>query len=112
MWPGPGERLQLIVVVCVELAPYLGTYQKHLHYCLQVGDIGLMGAPAKKDGKACEGFKIFTGGKIGENPELAKEFAQVSVNIPNIESCMLCGKRSQFVTLVTLLAHDTACFQF
>ena len=36
-----------------------------------------MGAPAKKDGKACEGFKIFTGGKIGENPELAKEFAQV-----------------------------------
>ena len=41
-----------------------------------MGDIGLMGAPAKKDGKACEGFKIFTGGKIGENPELAKEFAQ------------------------------------
>ena len=36
-----------------------------------------MGAPAKKDGKACEGFKIFTGGKIGENPELAKDFAQV-----------------------------------
>ena len=36
-----------------------------------------MGAPAKKDGKACEGFKIFTGGKIGENPELAKDFSQV-----------------------------------
>ena len=36
-----------------------------------------MGAPAKKDGKACEGFKIFTGGKVGENPELAKDFAQV-----------------------------------
>ena len=42
-----------------------------------MGDIGLMGAPAKKDGKACEGFKIFTGGKVGENPELAKDFAQV-----------------------------------
>ncbi len=45
--------------------------------CVQVGDIGLMGAPAKKDGKATEGFKIFLGGKIGENPELAKEFGQV-----------------------------------
>ncbi len=43
----------------------------------QVGDIGLMGAPAKLDGKAVEGYKIFLGGKIGENPELAKEFAQV-----------------------------------
>ena len=57
-----------------------------------------MGAPAKKDGKACEGFKIFTGGKIGENPELAKEFAQVSVSIPNIELCILCEKRAQSVT--------------
>ncbi len=36
-----------------------------------------MGAPAKKNGKATEGFKIFLGGKIGENPELAKDFAQV-----------------------------------
>lgn len=43
----------------------------------QVGDIGLMGAPAKKDGKAVEGFKIFLGGKIGENPALATEFSQV-----------------------------------
>ncbi|GFR51551.1 hypothetical protein Agub_g13970 [Astrephomene gubernaculifera] len=42
----------------------------------QVGDIGLMGAPAKLDGKAVEGFKIFLGGKIGENPELAKKFEQ------------------------------------
>jgi ferredoxin-nitrite reductase len=41
-----------------------------------VGDIGLMGAPAKVDGKAAEGFKLFLGGKIGEGPELAKEFAQ------------------------------------
>ena len=40
----------------------------------QVGDIGLMGAPAKLNGKAVEGVKIFLGGKIGENPQLAKEF--------------------------------------
>lgn len=40
----------------------------------QVGDIGLMGSPAKLDGKAVEGVKIFLGGKIGENPDLAKEF--------------------------------------
>eukprot|EP01026_Neomeris_dumetosa_P084590 TRINITY_DN993_c0_g2_i1.p1 TRINITY_DN993_c0_g2~~TRINITY_DN993_c0_g2_i1.p1 ORF type:complete len:603 (+),score=82.85 TRINITY_DN993_c0_g2_i1:158-1966(+) len=40
----------------------------------QVGDIGLMGAPAKVDGKAVEGVKIFLGGKIGENAELAKQF--------------------------------------
>ena len=36
----------------------------------QVGDIGLMGAPAKVDGKAVEGVKIMLGGKIGENPEV------------------------------------------
>lgn len=42
----------------------------------QVGDIGLMGAPAKLDGKAVEGYKIFLGGKIGENPELATQFEQ------------------------------------
>lgn len=39
-----------------------------------MADIGLMGAPAKLDGKAVEGFKLFTGGKIGENPALATEF--------------------------------------
>ena len=32
-----------------------------------------MGAPARLDGKAVEGVKIFTGGKIGESPELAIE---------------------------------------
>ena len=46
----------------------------HLHARGQVGDIGLMGAPAKLNGKAVEGFKIFTGGKIGEHPALATEF--------------------------------------
>ena len=34
----------------------------------QVGDIGLMGAPAKLDGKAVEGVRIMLGGRIGENP--------------------------------------------
>lgn len=32
----------------------------------QVADIGLMGAPAKKDGKAVEGADIFLGGAVGE----------------------------------------------
>jgi ferredoxin-nitrite reductase len=36
-----------------------------------------MGAPAKKDGKACEGYKIMMGGKVGENPALATDFAPV-----------------------------------
>lgn len=42
----------------------------------QVGDIGIMGAPARVDGKAVEGVKIFLGGKIGEGAELATEFAK------------------------------------
>jgi len=32
----------------------------------QVADIGLMGAPAKKDGKAVEGVDVFLGGAVGE----------------------------------------------
>lgn len=52
----------------------------------QVGDIGLMGAPAKVNGKAVEGVKLFLGGKVGENPELAKEFAQ---GIPADEQYLL-----------------------
>ncbi|KAL3141562.1 hypothetical protein ABBQ32_004808 [Trebouxia sp. C0010 RCD-2024] len=40
----------------------------------QVGDIGLMGGPAKLDGKAVEGVRLFRGGIIGENPTLATEF--------------------------------------
>lgn len=41
---------------------------------MQVGEIGLMGGPAKLDGKAVEGVRIFTGGKIGEGAKLATEF--------------------------------------
>lgn len=37
----------------------------------QVGDIGLMGAPAKVDGKAVEGVRIMLGGTIGENPQVS-----------------------------------------
>ena len=40
---------------------------------VQVADIGLMGGPAKLDGKAVEGVRIFQGGKVGENAELGKE---------------------------------------
>eukprot|EP00172_Hildenbrandia_rubra_P001982 Plantae.Rhodophyta-Hildenbrandia_rubra.ctg2627.p1 GENE.Plantae.Rhodophyta-Hildenbrandia_rubra.ctg2627~~Plantae.Rhodophyta-Hildenbrandia_rubra.ctg2627.p1 ORF type:complete len:381 (-),score=87.61 Plantae.Rhodophyta-Hildenbrandia_rubra.ctg2627:695-1837(-) len=37
---------------------------------VQVADIGLMGAPARKEGKAVEGVNIFLGGKVGEQSEL------------------------------------------
>ena len=37
----------------------------------QVGDIGLMGAAAKHEGKAVEGVKVFLGGTIGEEAKLA-----------------------------------------
>ncbi|KAG7671214.1 hypothetical protein KSW81_003352 [Nannochloris sp. 'desiccata'] len=52
----------------------------------QVGDIGLMGAPAKLDGKAVEGVKIMVGGKIGENPELAEDFSK---SVPAAEEHLL-----------------------
>ena len=52
----------------------------------QVGDIGLMGAPAKLDGKAVEGVRIMVGGKIGENPELASDFEK---SVPCDESHLL-----------------------
>lgn len=52
----------------------------------QVADIGLMGAPAKLDGKAVEGVKIFLGGKIGENPELA---AEIEAGVPCHEDYLL-----------------------
>lgn len=41
---------------------------------VQVADIGLMGGPAKLDGKATEGVRVFLGGTIGENPQLASQF--------------------------------------
>ncbi|KAA8493547.1 Ferredoxin--nitrite reductase, chloroplastic [Porphyridium purpureum] len=40
----------------------------------QVGDIGLMGSPARLDGKAVEGVRILLGGEIGSAPELATDF--------------------------------------
>ncbi len=36
----------------------------------QAGDIGLMGTKVRKDGKAVEGVKIFTGGKVGKDAQL------------------------------------------
>ena len=52
----------------------------------QVGDIGLMGGPAKLDGKAVEGVRLFRGGIIGENPTLATEFEK---GVPCEESILL-----------------------
>jgi len=40
---------------------------------VQVADIGLMGGPARLDGKAVEGVRIFTGGKVGEGASLGAE---------------------------------------
>lgn len=39
----------------------------------QAGDIGLMGTKVRKDGKAVEGAKIFTGGKVGKGAELGTQ---------------------------------------
>jgi hypothetical protein len=47
----------------------------------QVADIGLMGCPTKKDGKAVEGVRIFLGGSIGENAQLASEFEKASLSL-------------------------------
>lgn len=52
----------------------------------QVGDIGIMGGPAKLDGKAVEGVRLFKGGTVGENPNLATEFES---KIPADESVLL-----------------------
>lgn len=52
----------------------------------QVGDIGLMGGPAKLDGKAVEGVRIFLGGSIGEHAKLASEFEK---GVPCDESVLL-----------------------
>ncbi|KAK9799721.1 hypothetical protein WJX73_004054 [Symbiochloris irregularis] len=41
---------------------------------VQVADIGLMGGPAKLNGKATEGVRIFKGGSVGEGAELGAEF--------------------------------------
>lgn len=38
----------------------------------QVGDIGLMGAPARVDKKAVEGVNIFLGGGVGETHGLGE----------------------------------------
>ncbi|CAN8064702.1 unnamed protein product [Agarophyton chilense] len=40
---------------------------------VQVADIGLMGCPARLDGKAVEGVRVFVGGLIGEEARLGEE---------------------------------------
>ena len=40
----------------------------------QAGDIGLMGTKVRKDGKAVEGAKIFTGGQVGKDAKLGTMF--------------------------------------
>jgi ferredoxin-nitrite reductase len=52
----------------------------------QVADIGLMGGPAKLNGKAVEGVKIFLGGKVGEDPALASE---IEAGVPCHEDYLL-----------------------
>jgi ferredoxin-nitrite reductase len=57
----------------------------------QVADIGLMGAPAKLDGKAVEGVKIMVGGTVGENPTLAADFEK---SVPCDEAHLLPALRA------------------
>jgi ferredoxin-nitrite reductase len=59
----------------------------------QVGDIGLMGGPAKHEGKAVEGVRLFKGGEIGEKAKLASEFekgvpAQADVLVPKLKELL------------------------
>lgn len=42
----------------------------------QVGDIGLMGSAAKKNGKGVEGVRILVGGKIGEDAALGESIGK------------------------------------
>ena len=60
----------------------------------QVADIGLMGGPAKLDGKAVEGVRIFLGGTIGEGAALAAEFekgiaCEESVLLPKLRELLI-----------------------
>ena len=55
---------------------------------MQVADIGIMGAPARKeiDGKkvAVPGCKIFVGGKIGEESHLALEPTKTGIPVEDL----------------------------
>jgi ferredoxin-nitrite reductase len=93
------RALQIIEKLEAEL-DIPGTVRIHWTGCpnscgqAQVADIGLMGAPAKLNGKAVEGVKIFLGGKIGEDPELGKEFEKgipcdESVLIPKLKEILI-----------------------
>lgn len=60
----------------------------------QVGDIGLMGSPAKVDKKAVEGVRIFAGGTIGEGATLATELekgvpAQQDILVPRLKELLV-----------------------
>lgn len=59
-----------------------------------MADIGLMGGPAKLNGKATEGVRVFLGGTIGEDPQLANEFEKgiacdESVLLPYLRNLMI-----------------------
>ena len=61
---------------------------------VQVADIGLMGGPAKFNGKATEGVRIFLGGSIGEGAQLASEFekgvaCEESVLLPKLRELLV-----------------------
>ena len=61
---------------------------------VQVADIGLMGGPAKFNGKAVEGVRIFQGGKVGEKAELGKELekgiaAKEEVLLPKLKEILM-----------------------
>eukprot|EP00186_Timspurckia_oligopyrenoides_P002813 CAMPEP_0182444740 /NCGR_PEP_ID=MMETSP1172-20130603/3097_1 /TAXON_ID=708627 /ORGANISM="Timspurckia oligopyrenoides, Strain CCMP3278" /LENGTH=580 /DNA_ID=CAMNT_0024640369 /DNA_START=122 /DNA_END=1864 /DNA_ORIENTATION=+ len=60
----------------------------------QVGEIGLMGSPARLEGKAVEGVRVMLGGEIGSAPSLASDFekavpAEDSLLIPYLENLLI-----------------------
>lgn len=94
------QRAQTVAAALEERLDIPQTVRIHWTGCpnscgqAQVADIGLMGAPAKLDGKAAEGVKIFTGGRIGEGAVLAEqEFAGVPVAehvlLPQLEEILM-----------------------
>ena len=74
----------------------------------QVADIGLMGCPTKKDGKAVEGVRIFLGGSIGENAQLASEFEKASPLSAVSELFHCCGNNAQLASNVEAASRFAA----
>ena len=79
---------------CLAGSSHCDNLQRLWHLQVQVADIGLMGGPAKFNGKATEGVRIFLGGSIGEGAQLASEFekgvaCEESVLLPKLRELLV-----------------------